>query len=384
MNKIALSITLLATFLYAGSSYIGENSSPSSANMINYYNDGVFDTISQINKEIQEGVNKEEIKDIDGKIAVLTPLQNISTVDLIFYKTSAVKINLFNAKTVIDESGTPFMLWDLKQREIDAKFIVEKLSERNIPVVTKTITSGNKYYREPILIRDFIDKVTNNLKNVETKVIVTEKKTYLSEQQPSIQNFEPEKKIYKSNVPLLKEEKSSVPKYNSATFENNTKEISRNLRIGASNSIFYKITKVQKGALLGDFKVSNLRQEETDNFIKYFVSYAEDDAQNEYLLYILQKTQKTIPVVTKKIEKVQEEKKVFLYKCNFQNIKRAISKDGKDVKIDSDNLFYKKIITLEAVKKVGSNYLMINTSGLPDIMLNEKYVNDEKYCEKVN
>jgi len=383
LNKIALSITFLATFLYAGSSYIGENTSPSSANMINYYNDGVFDTISQINKEIQEGVNKEEIKDVDGKIAILTPLQNISTVDLIFYKTSAVKINLFNAKTVIDESGTPFMLWDLKQREVDAKFIVEKLSERNIPVLTKTITSGNKYYREPILIRDFIEKITNNLKNVETKVIVTEKKTYVSEQ-PTVQNFEPEKKVYKSNVPLLKEEKSYVPKYNSTTFENNTKEISRNLRIGASNSIFYKITKVQKGALLGDFKVSNLRQEETDNFIKYFVSYVEDDAQNEYLLYILQKTQKNTPVVTKKLEKIQEDKKVFLYKCNFQNIKRAISKDGKDIKIDSDNLFYKKIITLEAVKKIGSNYLMINTAGLPDIMLNEKYVNDEKYCEKVN
>lgn len=390
-----LTSLFLTTSLFAGTSYIG-GSSKSTTELINYYNDGVYDTISQINKEIEEGVNKEELKDIVGKIAILTPLQNVSTVNLIFYKTTAAKINLFSATTVIDENGTPYMLWDLRQREVDSQFVIEKLTERNIPVTSKTVEENNKFYREPVLIKDFIEKVKNNIKNVDTKVVVVENKAYTNEK---IEKFIPiefkEKTVFKQDLPTNKEyEENKIdtsPKYNEVSFYANTINVSKNLRLGKSDALFYKITKIQKGARIGEFIVSDLRIEETDSYKRYFLSYVEDLNRKEYLLYTLKKQNAQNKIVEKQqLNNVKEKKQIVAqkitstYKCDFKNIKMALSKDGKPIKIDSSNLYYNKLVTVEAVKKIGTNFLLTNSMGLPEILLSEKYVNSDKYCIKVN
>lgn len=388
--KIIISVLLSASLSFA--SFIGGGNKKSDNDLINYYNDGVYDTISQINKEIEEGVNKEELKNIQGKIAVLTPLQNISTVDLIFYKTTAAKINLFNATTVIDESGTPYMLWDLKQREIDSQFIIQKLTERNIPVTSRAVSSDSKFFREPMLIKDFIDKVKHNIKNVDTKVAVVEKNIYTKEKITAFPPVEVEEKIvYEQPIPKNRETEQNkidkAPRYNEVSFAANTQTASRNLRIGTGGALYYKISKVQKGAKLENFVLSNVRVEDNDLHTNHFITYEEDPLKKEYLLFMNKKPIKKVETtaITPVPQKVQEkEKNSSKFKCNFQNIKTAISKDGKAIKIDSANLFYNKVVTLDAVKKIDSNYLMTNTIGLPEILLSEKYLNNSNYCSKVN
>lgn len=394
------SIIFAAIPLFAGSSYIGGgNPSSGSNDLINYYNDGVYDTISQINKEIEEGVNEEELKDIIGKIAVVTPLQNVSTVNLIFYKTTAAKINLFNAMTVKDENGIPYLLWDLKQRDVDAQYVIQKLTERNIPASSKLVSNGSKFYREPVLIKDFIDKVKYNIKNLNTKVVVIENKEYVKDEK--IKVFPPveiaEKTIYKQDTPTVKDNPVNMPKeevFNATSFQNNTNEVSKNLRVGKTGAIFYKISKVAKGVKLGDFTVAELKLEETDSFIKYFITYVEDKSNSDYLLYIHKKETKTIVEAEHKTTKSTEQKEktsdikttknISKYKCNFKNIKMALTKDGKVTKIDSDSLYYNKVVTVEAINKIDKNYLLTNSIGLPEILLNEKYINDSKYCSKAN
>lgn len=388
--KILTSVLLAATLSYG--SYIG-GSKKSDNDLINYYNDGVYDAISQINKEITEGVNREEIKNASGKIAILTPLQNISTVDLIFYKTTAAKINLFNATTVLDESGTPYMLWDLKQREIDSQFIIQKLTERNIPVTSKSVSSDGKFFREPVLIKDFIDLVKNNIANVETKVAVVEKTTYTKEQVTAFPPVEvAEKVIYSQPIPKNKEIENNkidkAPKYNSVSFEANTLEASKKLRIGANGTLYYKVMKIAKGIKLENFTIANLRVEEQEKHTTYFVTYEEDPMKKEHVLQVVKKpetTQVKKPVETAVVVPKEAPKKVSSkYKCSFKNIKTAMSKDGKSIKIDSENLYYNKVVVLDAVKKIDSNYLMTNTIGLPEILLSEKYLNNPNYCSKEN
>lgn len=391
--KIFTGLLITSSLLFG--SYIGGGKNKSDAELINYYNDGVYDTISQINKEIAEGVNKEELKDVVGKIAVLTPLQNVSTVDLIFYKTLAAKINLFNATTVIDETGIPYMLWDLKQREIDSQFIIQKLTERNIPVTSRTVIDGHKFFREPVLIKEFVSKITNSLKNVETKVAVVQNTTYTKEK---ITKFEPvevaEKIVFEDDTPKNREYQldkiETAPSYNNVSFSANTANASRFLRIGKNNILYYKINKITNGLKLGNFTVADVRIDDAELHKKYFITYEEDNKKTEYLLYTIKK-----PKVAKKIEAIETvspqvkktetiAKKTSKYKCDFKNIKMAISKDGKPIKIDSSNLFYNKVVELEAVRKIDSNYLMTNFVGLPEILLSEKYLNNTNYCNKAN
>lgn len=391
--KIFTGLLITSTLLFG--SYIGGGKNKSDSDLINYYNDGVYDTISQINKEIAEGVNKEELKDVIGKIAVITPLQNVSTVDLIFYKTLAAKINLFNATTVIDESGTPYMLWDLKQREIDSQFIIQKLTDRNIPVTSKTIVNGNKFYREPVLIKEFVNKITDNLKNVETKVAVVQNTVYTEEKVSKVIPVNvAEKVVYEDTMPKNKEYEQNkidtAPKYNDVSFSSNTVNTSKNLRIGSNNVLYYKINKIAKGLKIGNFTVSNVRIEDDEIHKRYYITYEEDAQKIEYVLYSHKKPQTvkklenkevTLPQI-KKIETTA--KTTSKYKCDFKNIKIAVSKDGNTIKIDSANQFYNKVVELEAVKKINSNYLMTNPVGLPEILLSEKYLNNANYCTKVN
>ena len=386
-------LTLSTTLLFG--SYIGIKASKSESELINYYNDGVYDTISQISKEIEEGINRDEIKGATGKIAILTPLQNISTVELIFYKTTAAKINLFNATTVLDESGMPYMLWDLKQREVDSQFVTQKLTERNIPVTTKTVNADNRFFREPVLIRDFIEKVKTNIRDVDTKVAVVEKKIYTKEE---ITKFPPveveEKVVFNQPIPKNKEfEQNKIdnaPKYNNISFSANTSNASKNLRVGKNNTLFYKINKVQKNIKMGEFTISDVRLEETPTQYKYFITYEEDPIKQEFLLYSHKKPEnkevsKGSQEVKAPVKKAEETKKInSQYKCDFKNIKMATDKSGNAVKIDSGSLYYNKVVTLEAVKKIGSNFLMTNTIGLPEILLSERYINNESYCSKVN
>lgn len=392
--KILTSSLLLATSLFAGSSFLGENKN-SNKELIGYYNDGVYDTISQITKEIEEGVNKEQIKDTTGKIAIITPLNNVSTVNLIFFKTTAAKVNLFNAMTVIDENGSSYLLWDLKQREIDSQYIIQKLTERNIPASSKLLSSENKYYREPVLIKEFIDKIIHNIKNVDTKVVVVEDKIYLNEEIKKVVALDViEKTVYKQKVPenndYTKEKVSKEVIHNVASFEKNTSDASRNLVIKRDSEILYKSKKIVKGLLLDRFIVESLRMEETNNLMRYFVAYKEDNSGGEYLLYTRQKetnkskqTQYVKSIEEKKAIKPQSSK-LAMYRCDFKNIKMALSKDGKTIKIDSTNLFYNKVVNMEAVKEIDTNYLLTNSSGLPEILLNKKYVESDKYCTKVN
>lgn len=394
----ALLFASLTTTLFAGSSYLGGGNTPSGGNndLISYYNDGVYDTISQIKKEIEEGVNKDELKGLTGKIAIITPLQNVSSVNLIFYKTTAAKINLFNAMTVIDENGIPYLLWDLKQRDVDAQYIIQKLTERNIPASSKIVDNDSKYFREPVLIKDLIDKITHNIKNVDTKVVVSEKKIYVNDN--TAKEFPPldvaEKTIYKDNTPKLKENPVNItkePKYNEITFKVNTRNLSKNLKIVKNGAIFYKLSKVQRGTKLGEFTVSNLRIEEANNHNRYYISYVEDDSSQEYLLYSVKKDDTSSESIKEvNISKKEETKEIktskknaSTYKCDFKNIRMAQTKDGKTIKIESDSLFYNKVIIVEAVKKIGNNFLLTNSMGLPEILLNERYLTNSSYCTKV-
>ena len=379
--KFLTCLILTSGILLASDGYIGKPQSKDGA--IDYYYDGVADTMSQINKEISDGINKEEIQGISGKVAVLTPLQNVSTFQIVFFKTVASKNNLFDAKTVIDKNGISYLLYDLKTREIDAEYIVGKLSEKGIPAFTKLLTTDDKFFKDPIILSELIQKVSSQIKDLPTKIIVVEKKIYIDNNKPQAYAFPQTKNILPSNTPQRIEEASKEPIWNSFTFSNLAKKIAKvGVFSKADDSVSYKNIMLKKGAKVEDFVVNSIRVEDKNNKKYFYIVFEEDETKKEHFLLSLTKKNNEATLVKQETNKTKALPQNAFYTCDFENIKTAMLKDGKRIKIDKDSVFYKKKMVLEIVEAIGENVLVSNKNGLPDILLNKRLLESENICVK--
>lgn len=378
--KFLTCLILTSGLLLASDGYIGKPQSKDGA--IDYYYDGVADTMSQINKEIADGINKEEIQGVSGKVAILTPLQNVSTFQIVFFKTVASKSNLFDAKTVIDKNGVSYLLYDLKTREIDAEFVVRKLSEKGIPAFTKLLTSDDKLFKDPIILSELIQKVSSQIKDLPTKIIVVEKKIYIDNDKAQAETYPQTRTIVPSTTPQRFEEVKKAPVWNSFAFSDLAKKIAK---IGVFSkedySVSYKNIMLKRGTKIEGFTINSIRVEDKDNKKNFYVVFEEDEIKKEHFLLSLTKKIEVAPVKqeSKTIKALPEN---AFYTCDFENIKTAMLKDGKKIKIDKDSVFYKKKIVLEVVETIGENILLSNENGLPDILLNKRLLEGGKVCVK--
>lgn len=377
--KFLTCLLLTSGLLLANDGYIGKPQSKDGA--IDYYYDGVADTMSQINKEIDDGINKEEIQGVSGKVAILTPLQNVSTFQIVFFKTVASKSNLFDAKTVIDKNGVSYLLFDLKTREIDAEFVVRKLSEKGIPAFTKLLTTDDKLFKDPIILSELIQKVSSQIKDLPTKIVVVEKKIYIDNDKT--QTYPQTKTISPSSTPQRVEEISKTPMWNSFAFSDLAKKIARDGVFSKEDySVSYKNIILKKGSKVEGFTINSIRVEDKNNKKYFYVVFEEDEAKKEHLLLSLSKKSSEVAAIKQESKTLKALPENAFYTCDFENIKTAMLKDGKRIKIDKDSVFYKKKLVVEVVETIGDNILVSNGSGLPDILLNKRLLDSGKACVK--
>lgn len=377
--KFLTCLILTSGLLLASDGYIGKPQSKDGA--IDYYYDGVADTMSQINKEIADGINKEELQGVSGKVAILTPLQNVSTFQIVFFKTVASKSNLFDAKTVIDKNGVSYLLYDLKTREIDAEFVVRKLSEKGIPAFTKLLTTDDKLFKDPIILSELIQKVSSQIKDLPTKIIVVEKKIYIDNDKT--QTYPQTKTIVPSNTPQRFEEVSKKPVWNSFAFSDLAKKIAKDGVFSKEDySVSYKNIMLKRGAKIEGFIINSIRVDEKDNKKYFYVVFEEDETKKEHFLLSLTKKASEVVPIKQEAKTLKALPENAFYTCDFENIKTAMLKDGKRIKIDKDSVFYKKKIVVETIETIGENVLVSNENGLPDILLNKRLLDSGKVCVK--
>lgn len=163
MKKILMAALVAVTVANAGNEYV-------------YYQDGIYDAYSQINKDIKDGLKENIVKDLADKYLVEVNLKSYSLVDLIFFKAIAQKNQMFNTVVVKDlGDGENYIVFDAYQRKADAVYAANKLEESGISAKI-TFNEGRKLRQNPLVIKKIIGDIKNELSDAPVKMVVIEKR----------------------------------------------------------------------------------------------------------------------------------------------------------------------------------------------------------------
>jgi hypothetical protein len=146
----------------------------SSKNM-KYYEDGIFDGYTQVSKDLKSGIDEHEMTEYQNSYLVIKHLKDFAIPDIIFFKTIAVRNNLYNAAVVRDiETNEDYIVFGFFPREADAIFANQRLLESGVEAKVQ-YNSTLVYRRNPIIVKKYLNDMKNILSSMPVKVIVVDK-----------------------------------------------------------------------------------------------------------------------------------------------------------------------------------------------------------------
>jgi len=140
-----------------------------------YYSDGIWDAYLQINKDIQRGLDEKPLTKYRNKYLVAMNIDEVSTVNIIFYKTVGVKNGLTPEVVSHIASEKNYLVFgsfsrkpnarDLKKRLLEYKLEGIKIFDKNTAV---------EYKRNPLIVKKLISDLSYSIKG-SSSLFVTKK-----------------------------------------------------------------------------------------------------------------------------------------------------------------------------------------------------------------
>jgi len=183
-------------------------------NANDFYGYGIYDAVSSIKREVRNvNKNRNKLQNLTGRYIVYSRVKTNDFTEIIRLKNIAMKMNLFDTETVINQDNESLLLFSINSRPADALLAQKMLKEANILTTIEKVDKYMSFKYNPIITKDIIWDLKDVLKDVPTKVIVVEKKRYIPvETIKVVKEKKKEIKTYSSKYNAIKEKEYSEEK----------------------------------------------------------------------------------------------------------------------------------------------------------------------------